>query len=29
VSALLENNQFSGGIRIPQALVPFTGFDTI
>lgn len=29
VAALLENNQTPNGIRIPQALVPYTGFDTI
>lgn len=27
VAALLENNQTPEGIRIPQALVPYTGFD--
>lgn len=29
VAALLENNQTSGGIRIPVALVPYTGFEVI
>ncbi len=29
VAALLENNQTSDGIRIPKALVPYTGFDMI
>ena len=29
VAALLENNQTSKGIRIPKALVPYTGFDII
>lgn len=29
VAALLENNQTENGIRIPAALVPYTGFDTI
>lgn len=29
VAALLENNQTSQGIRIPKALVPFTGFEYI
>ena len=29
VAALLENNQTENGIRIPKALQPFTGFDTI
>lgn len=29
VAALLENNQTSEGIRIPAALVPYTGFDII
>jgi len=29
VAALLENNQDEGGIRIPKALVPYTGFDRI
>lgn len=29
VAALLENNQTENGIRIPSALVPYTGFDTI
>jgi seryl-tRNA synthetase len=29
VAAILENNQFAGGIRIPKVLVPYTGFDLI
>lgn len=29
VAALLENNQTPDGIRIPEALVPYTGFDMI
>lgn len=29
VAALLENNQNATGIRIPKALVPFTGFSEI
>jgi len=29
VAALLENNQISEGIRIPEVLVPYTGFDLI
>jgi len=29
VAALLENNQTPDGIRIPQALTPYTGFDII
>lgn len=29
VAALLENNQTSSGIRIPGALVPYTGFELI
>jgi len=29
VAALLENNQTANGIRIPSALVPYTGFDLI
>lgn len=29
VAALLENNQTPDGIRIPEALVPYTKFDTI
>jgi len=29
VAALLENNQTEGGIRIPEVLVPYTGFATI
>jgi seryl-tRNA synthetase len=29
VAALLENNQTPGGIRIPSALVPYTGFEMI
>ena len=29
VAALLENNQTADGIRIPEVLVPYTGFDII
>lgn len=29
LAALLENNQMEDGIRIPEALVPYTGFDKI
>ena len=29
VAALLENNQTAEGIRIPEVLVPYTGFDMI
>ncbi|MEE1167674.1 MAG: serine--tRNA ligase [Alistipes sp.] len=29
VAALLENNQTSEGIRIPEVLIPYTGFDII
>ncbi|VBB46468.1 Serine--tRNA ligase [uncultured Paludibacter sp.] len=29
VAALLENNQTNEGIKIPKALVPYTGFDMI
>ncbi|NLN30484.1 MAG: serine--tRNA ligase [Bacteroidales bacterium] len=29
VAALLENNQTGTGIRIPQALIPYTGFEMI
>ena len=29
VAALLENNQTSEGIRIPKALIPYTGFEII
>ena len=29
MAALLENNQPPDGIRIPKALVPYTGFDII
>ena len=29
VAALLENNQTPGGIRIPEVLVPYTGFSLI
>ncbi|MDR2388657.1 MAG: serine--tRNA ligase [Tannerellaceae bacterium] len=29
VAALLENNQTPQGIRIPRALIPYTGFDRI
>ncbi len=28
-AALLENNQTAEGIKIPQALQPYTGFDII
>ncbi|MEC8603789.1 MAG: serine--tRNA ligase, partial [Bacteroidota bacterium] len=27
MAALLENNQFDGGVAIPEALIPYTGFD--
>src|SRR5450756_2701255 len=27
VAAILENNQTESGIKIPKALVPYTGFD--
>ena len=29
VAALLENNQTEDGIKIPKALVPYTGFELI
>jgi len=29
VAALLENNQFENGIKIPKALIPYCGFDMI
>jgi len=29
VAALLENNQTPEGIRIPAALIPYTGFELI
>lgn len=29
VAAILENNQTQEGIKVPKALVPFTGFDII
>jgi len=29
MAALLENNQFEGGIRVPEVLVSFCGFDVI
>jgi seryl-tRNA synthetase len=29
VAALLENNQSDSGIKVPEALVPYTGFDII
>jgi seryl-tRNA synthetase len=29
VAAILENNQTDKGIRVPQVLVPYTGFDMI
>ena len=29
LAALLENNQSPEGIKVPDALVPYTGFDTI
>ncbi|HEY1024303.1 MAG TPA: serine--tRNA ligase, partial [Sphingobacteriaceae bacterium] len=29
VATLLENNQTPQGIRIPKALVPYTGFEYI
>jgi seryl-tRNA synthetase len=29
MAALLENNQFEGGIRVPEVLVPFCGFGII
>jgi len=29
VAALLENNQTENGIKVPEVLVPYTGFETI
>lgn len=29
IAAILENNQFEGGIKIPEVLIPYTGFDII
>jgi seryl-tRNA synthetase len=29
VAAILENNQTETGIKIPEVLVPYTGFDMI
>ena len=29
LAALLENNQCPEGIKIPKALVPYTGFDVL
>ena len=29
MAALLENNQFDGGVAIPEALIPYTGFNSI
>jgi seryl-tRNA synthetase len=29
VAAILENNQSEAGIKIPDVLVPYTGFDMI
>jgi seryl-tRNA synthetase len=29
VAAILENNQTSNGIRVPQSLIPYTNFETI
>jgi len=29
VAALLENNQFEGGVRVPEVLVPYLGFEVI
>jgi len=29
VAAILENNQTEAGIKVPDVLVPYTGFDTI
>jgi seryl-tRNA synthetase len=29
VAALLENNQTPDGIKVPEVLVPYTGFDMI
>ena len=29
VAAILENNQTEYGIKVPEALIPYTGFDII
>jgi len=29
VAALLENNQCAEGIKVPEVLIPYTGFDMI
>jgi seryl-tRNA synthetase len=29
VAAILENNQTEKGIKLPSAVVPYTGFDSI
>ncbi|MCU0454774.1 MAG: serine--tRNA ligase, partial [Bacteroidales bacterium] len=29
VAAILENNQTEKGIKVPEVLVPYTGFDII
>ena len=29
VASILENNQSENGIKIPKALIPYTGFDEI
>lgn len=29
VAAILENNQQEGGVRVPEVLIPYTGFDVI
>ncbi|WKN45851.1 serine--tRNA ligase [Tunicatimonas pelagia] len=29
VAAILENNQSADGVKVPEVLVPYTGFDTI
>ncbi|TCO10730.1 serine--tRNA ligase [Natronoflexus pectinivorans] len=29
LAAILENNQFEGGIKVPDVLVPYCGFDVI
>jgi len=29
IAALLENNQTSNGISIPECLIPYTGFNII
>ena len=29
VAAILENNQYDGGIKMPSALIPYVGFDAI